>query len=263
MASNINGTFTMLEASRAWRSGRTGAFRFLHISTDEVFGSLDTLDPPFSEATPYAPNSPYAASKAAADHLVRAWGETYGLPVLTTNCSNNYGPWQFPEKLIPLMILNGIEGSEMPIYGTGRNVRDWLHVEDHADAVWSVLQNGSPGRTYNVGGNAELENISVVRRICDRLDERLPDSGERRRLITHVRDRAGHDARYAIDATRIRRELGWRPSRSFDRGLSQTVDWYIENTDWWKRIRAKRYDGRRLGVASEGPDPADGQLAAV
>ena len=253
LTSNVNGTFTMLEAAREWWSGRKGKHRFLHISTDEVYGSLGPVEPAFTEKTPFAPNSPYAASKAAADHLVRAWGHTYGLPVLTTNCSNNYGPWQFPEKLIPLMILNGVEGKDMPIYGNGRNVRDWLHVDDHADAVWTVLQKGQTGETYNVGGNSELQNIEVVRRICDRLDERAPAAGDRRRLIRHVPDRAGHDARYAVDASRIRRDLGWRPSRSFDRGLAQTVDWYLENTEWWKMIRAQRYDGRRLGTQANQP----------
>ncbi len=251
LESNVTGTFTMLDAAREWWAGRKGTQRFVHISTDEVYGSLGPVDPAFTEQTPFAPSSPYAASKAAADHLVRAWGHTYGLPVLTTNCSNNYGPWQFPEKLIPLMILSGVEEREMPVYGHGRNVRDWLHVEDHADAVWTVLQNGVTGQTYNVGGNSELQNIDVVRRICDRLDERAPGAGDRRRLIRHVPDRAGHDARYAVDAGRIRRELGWRPTRSFDRGLAQTVDWYLENTEWWKTIRAQSYDGRRLGVAKD------------
>ena len=263
MESNVNGTFTMLEAARAHWAGRKGDFRFLHISTDEVYGSLDALAPPFTEASQYAPNSPYAASKAAADHLVRAWGETYGLPVLTTNCSNNYGPWQYPEKLIPLMILKGIEGREMPVYGNGRNIRDWLHVDDHADAVLAVLGHGSIGRTYNIGGNSELENISVVRSICDRLDERLPGGGGRRRLIRHVADRAGHDARYAIDAGLIRRELGWMPSRSFERGLANTVDWYIENSDWWKQIRANSYDGHRLGSIKPAAPPPDEHRAAV
>lgn len=261
--SNVTGTFRMLEAARSHWAGRKGDFRFLHISTDEVYGSLDAMAPPFTESSPYAPNSPYAASKASADHLVRAWGETYGLPVLTTNCSNNYGPWQFPEKLIPLMILNGIENREMPVYGNGRNIRDWLHVEDHADAVWAVLNKSAPGRTYNIGGNSELENISVVRRICDRLDERLPGCGGRRHLIRHVADRAGHDARYAIDAGLIRRELGWMPSQSFERGLASTVDWYIENTEWWKQIRTKSYDGHRLGTGNPATSPTDEQMAAV
>ena len=237
-AANVTGTYSLLEAARSYCSGnRVGTFRLLHVSTSEVYGSLDRVDAPHDEGDAYAPETPYAATKAAADHLVRAWGQSYALPVQTMNCSNIYGPWQFPDRLIPLMILNALEERQMPIHGTGRALRDWLHVDDLADAVWTVLRKGGPGEIFNVAGNAELENIEVVRRICDRVDERFPGSGDRRRLIHHLPEREACATRHAVDAGRIRRELGWRPSRSFDRGLSQTVDWYIENTVWWRRIR--------------------------
>jgi len=254
LASNVTGTFCMLEAARTWWSGRKGGHRFHHISTDEVYGSLGPRDPAFTEATAYAPSSPYAASKAAADHLVRAWGRTYGLPVVVTNCSNNYGPWQFPEKLIPLMILNGIEGKPLPIYGTGRNIRDWLHVDDHATAVLAVLERGTEGETYNVGGDCEVANLAVVNIICAALDRHFPDAAPHERLVRHVTDRAGHDARYAVDTARLRRELRWRPARNFAEGLAETVEWYLAHRDWWQAIRQTRYDGARLGRVAERAD---------
>jgi dTDP-glucose 4,6-dehydratase len=247
---NVLGTFALLEAARAWTAGRKGEFRFLHVSTDEVYGSLGPADPPFSETTAYAPNSPYAASKAAADHLVRAWGETYGLPVLTTNCSNNYGPWQFPEKLIPLMIAAAVDGAALPVYGSGENVRDWLHVEDHARALRLVLERGATGRSYNIGGGAERSNVEVVRRICALMDGHFPARAPHDRLIRFVADRPGHDRRYAIDAARIRRELGWRPAHAFEDGLAATVAWYLANEPWWRDIRTGRYSGARLGLAA-------------
>lgn len=258
---NITGTFTLLEAARAFWEGRDGTFRFLHVSTDEVFGSLSLKAPAFIESSPYAPNSPYSASKAASDHLVRAWGETYGLPVLTTHCSNNYGPWQFPEKLIPLMAINGIEGRMMPIYGSGLNVRDWVHVDDHADAVIRVLEGGRCGETYNIGGKSERQNIDVVRQICRALDSRLPASVPRERLIRHVPDRAGHDRRYAVNTAKIKRELDWVPSRDFEGGLDETIAWYLDNRTWWEEIRAQRYAGQRLGRGLA-PEPM-GALTAV
>ena len=247
---NILGTFSLLEAARAWVAGRRGEFRFLHVSTDEVFGSLGPHDPAFSETTPYAPNSPYSASKAAADHLVRAWGETYGLPVVTTNCSNNYGPWQFPEKMIPVMVTAAFDGADMPVYGTGENVRDWLHVEDHARALRLVLAHGVTGESYNIGGDAERTNIEVVRRICALMDGHNADHAPHGRLIRFVTDRPGHDRRYAIDAQKIRRELGWRPRYAFEDGLANTVAWYLANEPWWRAIRAGRYSGARLGLAT-------------
>jgi len=253
---NVVGTYTLLDATLAyWRTldpdGRQ-RFRFQHISTDEVFGSLGPTGK-FTEHTPYAPNSPYSASKAASDHLVRAWHHTYGMPVLTTNCSNNYGPYHFPEKLIPLVIIRALRGEPLPIYGKGENVRDWLHVEDHAEALTLVLQQGQPGESYNVGGDSERRNVEVVRAICRLLDEMLPDSPHRphERLIQFVTDRPGHDARYAIDASKIRRELGWRPRHSFDQGLRETVRWYIRNRSWWERVMSGAYRGERLGLASE------------
>ncbi|GMG81092.1 dTDP-glucose 4,6-dehydratase [Paralimibaculum aggregatum] len=249
MATNIMGTFALLEAARAWWQGRPGEHRFHHISTDEVFGSLGAADPAFRETTPYAPNSPYSASKAASDHLVRAWGETYGLPVVTSNCSNNYGPWQFPEKLIPVMLIAGVEGRPLPVYGTGENMRDWLFVEDHARALRLVLEKGAVGRSYCVGGNAERSNIAVVRAICAHLDQRRPEHAPHERLISFVTDRPGHDARYAIDATRIRAELGWEPQESFETGLARTLDWYLAERDWWQGIRNRRYGGERLGLS--------------
>ncbi|MXN67198.1 dTDP-glucose 4,6-dehydratase [Stappia sp. GBMRC 2046] len=250
---NIVGTSCLLEAARHYWSGlpasRKGAFRFHHVSTDEVYGSLGP-DGAFRETTPYAPNSPYSASKAAADHLVRAWHHTYGLPTLITNCSNNYGPRQFPEKLIPLMVLNGLEGKPLPVYGKGENVRDWLFVEDHADALWQVLNKGQPGEVYNIGGEAERTNIDVVREICELLDQSIPTARPRRELIAFVADRPGHDARYAMDISRIGAKLGWSPRHSFEEGLEKTVTWYLDNRDWWKSIRSGRYSGARLGLSA-------------
>lgn len=252
--SNVVGTFTLLEAARRHLArlpaGRAERFRFQHISTDEVFGSLGP-DGAFVETTAYDPSSPYSATKAASDHLVRAWGRTYGLPVLVTNCSNNYGPYQFPEKLIPLMILNGLEGWPLPVYGTGGNIRDWLYVEDHAEALLAVLARGRTGETYNVGGGAERTNLAVVEAICAALDHLRPHSPWRphRQLIRFVADRPGHDARYAIDAGKIMTELGWRPSESFETGLARTVGWYLDNPGWWQPLRS-RYDGGRLGLST-------------
>ncbi len=252
---NVTGTYTLLEATLAhWRTLDEAArarFRFQHISTDEVFGSLGATGR-FAETTPYAPNSPYSASKAASDHLVRAWHHTYGLPTLATNCSNNYGPYHFPEKLIPLVILRALGGESLPVYGKGENVRDWLHVEDHAEALTLVLRKGRPGETYNVGGDSERRNIDVVRAICALLDEMLPTSPNRphERLIRFVTDRPGHDARYAIDATKIQTELGWRPRHSFDSGLSETVRWFLDNRPWWERVMSGAYRGERLGLST-------------
>ncbi|RME06984.1 MAG: dTDP-glucose 4,6-dehydratase [Anaerolineae bacterium] len=237
---NVMGTFTLLEAARTvWGNRRD--VRFHHISTDEVYGSLAPDDPPFSETTPYAPNSPYAASKAASDHLVRAYGHTYGLPVTITNCSNNYGPYQFPEKLIPLMLLNALEGKPLPVYGDGQQVRDWLYVEDHCEAIWLVLRRGAPGETYNIGGDNQPANLAIVRQLCALLDERFPDSPHTPHadLITHVRDRPGHDRRYAMDIRKIRTELGWRPRHTLSEGLRKTVDWYLANQDWVEAIRQR------------------------
>ncbi len=246
---NVTGTYTLLEAARAWweGQGRPETFRFHHVSTDEVYGTLGETGL-FTEETPYAPNSPYSASKAASDHLVRAWGETYGLPVVVTNCSNNYGPYHFPEKLIPVVILNAIEGRGIPVYGQGRNVRDWLFVEDHARALLLVLQKGRVGETYNIGGNAEARNIDLVRRLCAILDREHPETAPHERLITFVADRPGHDLRYAIDASKIRRELGWEPSVTLDEGLERTVRWYLDNRDWWQAIRARGHRMQRLGL---------------
>lgn len=252
---NIIGTFSLLDASlEYWRglsSDRSGRFRFQHISTDEVFGSLGPVGL-FREETPYAPNSPYSASKAGADHLVRAWRETYGLPTLVTNCSNNYGPYHFPEKLIPLIILNAIEGRPLPVYGKGENVRDWLYVEDHAAALILVANSGQVGESYNVGGRSERRNIEVVESICTILDEVLPRArGSYRDLISFVDDRPGHDLRYAIDCSKIERELGWRPEETFETGLRKTVLWYLTNQDWWRAIRSGAYRGERLGRLSQ------------
>ena len=249
---NVEGTYCLLEASLAhWRHlppERAARFRFHHVSTDEVFGSLGP-EGLFSETTPYRPNSPYSASKAASDHLVRAWYETFGLPALVSNCSNNYGPYQFPEKLIPLVILKALHGEPIPVYGDGGNVRDWFHVEDHARALHTILSRAPAGATYNLGGAAERTNLDVVRAICRLLDEALPDSPHRphERLITFVADRPGHDRRYAMDDSRIRRDLGWRPRESFDSGLRRTVLWFLDNRWWWEPIRAQRYRGERLG----------------
>lgn len=251
---NLVGTFTLLEAARDYWQALSGEakarFRFHHISTDEVFGSLGP-EGRFSEETPYRPNNPYSASKAGADHLARAWHRTYGLPVVTTNCSNNYGPWQFPEKLVPLMILNALEGKALPVYGTGGNVRDWLYVGDHAAALFLVLRQGRVGETYNIGGGEERSNAETVRLLCRILDEELPGSPHRphERLIAFVEDRPGHDLRYAMDDAKLRRELGWRPSESLESGLRKTVRWYLDNRDWWEPIRTGRYRGERLGRA--------------
>ncbi len=250
---NVVGTFELLEAAyHYWRElpqDERRAFRFLHVSTDEVYGSLGPTGK-FTETTAYRPNSPYSASKAASDHLVRAYHHTYGLPTLTTNCSNNYGPYQFPEKLIPLMILNAVEGKPLPVYGVGLNVRDWLYVADHCRAIERVLAAGRPGEVYNIGGNSEKTNLEVVHTICHLLDELLPDSPYRphNRLITFVADRPGHDLRYAIDAGKIQRELGWMPEESFETGLAKTVLWYLNNQDWCRRVTAGSYRRQRLGV---------------
>ena len=244
---NVHGTFVLLEQARKYWSELNpldkNRFRFLHVSTDEVYGSLGKDDPAFSETTAYAPNSPYAASKAASDHLARAYHHTWGLPVLTTNCSNNYGPFQFPEKLIPLVTLNALEGKRLPVYGDGMNVRDWLFVEDHCSAIRAVLEKGLVGGTYNIGGNSERTNIDVVTTICDLVDEMSPDAGRapRRRLISFVEDRPGHDRRYAIDAGKLSRELGWRPAEHFESGLRKTVRWYLDHADWVDSVRTGAY----------------------
>jgi len=243
---NITGTFELLEAVRAWLTGLDNpvrkAFRFLHVSTDEVYGSLGDSDPAFHESTPYAPNSPYAASKAASDHLVRAYHHTYGLPTLTTNCSNNYGPYQFPEKLIPLMILNALEGKALPVYGDGRNVRDWLYVADHCAAIRQVLARGRLGETYNIGGNSEKRNVDVVKTVCVILDELRPrQKGCYAEQVRFVADRPGHDRRYAIDARKIGTELGWTPACGFEEGIRRTVQWYLDHPDWIGRARSGSY----------------------
>ncbi len=242
---NVVGTFSLLEQVRAYWEGLSGErrarFRLLHVSTDEVYGSLGPRDPAFTETTPYAPNSPYSASKAASDHLVRAYHHTYGLPVLTTNCSNNYGPFQFPEKLIPLMVLNGLEGKPLPVYGDGANVRDWLYVEDHCRAIRTVLESGVPGETYNIGGAAERSNIDVVKAICALLDRLSPRAGRHEQLIRFVTDRPGHDRRYAMDSSKLSRELGWSPRESFETGLERTVRWYLEHMDWVRGVRSGDY----------------------
>jgi dTDP-glucose 4,6-dehydratase len=245
---NVVGTFSLLEEARAWWQALPGnerkAFRFLHVSTDEVYGSLGAADPAFTEQTPYAPNSPYAASKAASDHLVRAYHHTYGLPTLTTNCSNNYGPFQFPEKLIPLMIHNALAGKRLPVYGDGANVRDWLYVLDHCDAVRLVLERGKLGETYNIGGAAEKKNLDVVRTLCALLDEARPRAqGRYADLIEFVTDRPGHDRRYAMDAGKLARELGWRPKESFETGLAKTVRWYLDNRAWVEEVTSGAYRG--------------------
>ena len=253
---NVVGTFTVLETALAyWKAlpaDRKAAFRLLHISTDEVYGSLGD-EGLFTETTPYDPRSPYSASKAASDHLVSAWGHTHGLPVLITNCSNNYGPYHFPEKLIPLVILNALAGKPLPVYGDGSNIRDWLYVEDHAAALLLVLRKGRLGETYNVGGRNERTNLQVVHAICDTLDRLAPDAaiGPRRDLITYVQDRPGHDRRYAIDATKLETELGWRAAETFETGLARTIQWYLDRSDWWRPLQA-RYAGQRLGLAAKG-----------
>ena len=248
---NVVGTFTLLEAARAYWNGLSASgkaqFRFVHVSTDEVYGSLGD-EGLFHEDTPYDPSSPYSASKAASDHLAIAWQRTYGLPVIVSNCSNNYGPFHFPEKLIPLIILNALEGKPLPVYGKGANIRDWLYVEDHARALHLIAEKGQPGRTYNVGGRNERRNIDVVRRICQIMDAMRPKNYPHEQLIAYVDDRPGHDARYAIDATRLERELGWKAREEFDSGIEKTVAWYLDNTWWWQPLRESVYDGARLGM---------------
>jgi len=248
---NVLGTHTLLETARAYWTGlskpRAQAFRFLHVSTDEVYGSLGA-EGAFCETTAYDPSSPYSASKAAADHLASAWHRTFGLPVVISNCSNNYGPYHFPEKLIPLVLLNALDGKQLPVYGDGANVRDWLYVEDHARALHVILTRGRIGEKYNVGGGNERTNLAVVESICDLLDEIIPDGQSRRRLITFVRDRPGHDHRYAIDATKLKTELGWRAQETFESGLATTVRWYLDNRAWWEPLRKGVYAGERLGL---------------
>jgi len=248
---NVVGTFTLLEAARAYLAGtgrpKAGDFRLVHVSTDEVYGSLGA-EGLFTEETPYDPSSPYSATKAASDHLAKAWHRTYGLPVIVSNCSNNYGPYHFPEKLIPLMILAALDGKPLPVYGAGDNVRDWLYVEDHARALALILQKGRPGETYNIGGRNEQRNIDVVRRICSLMDALNPSGGPHERLITFVADRPGHDQRYAIDADKLERELGWRAQETFESGIEKTVAWYLERRDWWEPLRDKVYGGERLGL---------------
>jgi len=251
---NIVGTYTLLEVARAYWNGLDAesrdAFRFHHISTDEVYGDLEGPEGLFTEETSYAPSSPYSASKASSDHLVRAWQRTYGLPTLITNCSNNYGPYHFPEKLIPLMILNALEGKALPVYGKGQQVRDWLYVEDHARALYKVVTEGEVGETYNIGGHNEKQNIEVVNTICALLDELAPSQhSPYANLITYVADRPGHDLRYAIDASKIERELGWRPEETFDSGIRKTVQWYLDNLEWCRRVQDGSYQRERLGTA--------------
>ena len=252
---NVVGTFVMLDAARQYYaslpSNRRDAFRFHHVSTDEVFGALSPDDPPFTETTPYDPRSPYSASKAASDHLVRAWHHTYGVPTIVSNTVNNYGPWQFPEKLIPLVTLNAFEGKPLPVYGDGSNRRDWLFVDDHAEALARVLLHGSPGATYAIGARQPRSNLDVVRAICAHLDHRHPDpAGSRERLIHFVTDRPGHDFRYEMDPSRAEAALDWRATHDFEAGLARTVDWYLQNRAWWQGVRAKRYAGQRLGTAA-------------
>jgi dTDP-glucose 4,6-dehydratase len=253
---NVVGTFNLLEAARAYWKGRSQAaqstFRFLHVSTDEVFGSLALEDPAFSETTPYSPNSPYSASKASSDHLVRAYFHTYGLPTLITNCSNNYGPYQFPEKLIPLMILNALEGKPLPVYGDGQNIRDWLFVEDHCRAISLVAQKGKPGETYNVGGAAERTNLWLVQQLCQILDELLPNSAyaPHLNLVKYVTDRPGHDRRYAINFSKLNQELGWSPQENIESGLRKTVQWYLDHLDWCEAVTSQNYERERLGLTA-------------
>jgi dTDP-glucose 4,6-dehydratase len=266
---NVIGTVRLLQAAQSFRLAlpeqERNTFRLHHISTDEVFGALGPEDPPFSRTTPYNPHSPYAASKAAADHFVRAWGDTYGLPIVVSNCTNNYGPYHFPEKLIPLVIIKALRGEALPVYGRGENVRDWLHVEDHAEALVAVVERGRAGSTYLIGGGAERRNIDVVRqiaRLVDEMAEPLPDGRSRTDLITFVADRPGHDHRYAIDTKETERELGWRPSRRFETGLRETVAWFLANRDWWEPI-SRRYRGERLGSPPENDGEPAGQSARL
>jgi dTDP-glucose 4,6-dehydratase len=248
---NVVGTFTLLEVARAYLHAYKGAckenFRFVHVSTDEVYGSLGEFGL-FTEKSPYDPSSPYSATKAASDHIAKAWHRTYGIPVIVSNCSNNYGPYQFPEKLIPLTVLNALEGLPLPVYGNGSNIRDWLYVDDHARALGIILEKGSPGMTYNVGGRNERRNIDVVNQICACMDQQLSSQGRHGRLITYVADRPGHDQRYAIDASKLETELGWRAQETFETGIQKTVRWYLENTDWWQPLRETVYRGERLGL---------------
>jgi len=248
---NIHGTYTLLEAARSAWQGERDTCRFLHVSTDEVYGSLEPGDAPFTELTPYAPNSPYSASKAASDHLVRAWFHTYGLPVLTTNCSNNYGPYQFPEKLIPLVIMNALEGKPLPVYGDGKNIRDWLYVEDHCRGIDVVLSQGVPGETYNIGGCNEWTNVDIVKRVCQTLDTLYPGDNPRETLITYVKDRPGHDRRYAIDSGKLMQSLGWAPEHRFEDGIVKTIEWYLENSGWVGRVCSgdyRRYYRQQYGI---------------
>ncbi|MCW8306893.1 dTDP-glucose 4,6-dehydratase [Acidiphilium sp. PA] len=252
---NITGTFILLEAARTYWSAlpepRKSAFRFHHISTDEVFGALEASDPPFTETTPYDPRSPYSASKAASDHLVRAWHHTYGMPTIVSNTTNNYGPWQFPEKLIPLVLLNALDGKPLPVYGDGSNMRDWLFVDDHAEALALIALNGTPGATYAIGARQPRTNLDVVTTICRILDEKIPDpAGPRSRLIRFVTDRPGHDFRYEIDPTTSETALHWHATHNFETGIARTIDWYLGHTAWWQPIRAARYAGQRLGTAA-------------
>ena len=259
IATNIIGTFNLLEAARQYYLGLDSStqqqFRFHHISTDEVYGDLEGEDDLFVETTPYAPSSPYSATKASSDHLVRAWGRTYGLPIVVTNCSNNYGPYHFPEKLIPHIILNALQGKSLPIYGDGQQIRDWLYVEDHAKALVKVVTEGTVGETYNIGGHNEKTNLSVVEAICELLEELAPNKPDGvahyRDLISFVKDRPGHDARYAIDGSKIKRELGWIPEQTFETGLRKTVQWYLDNQDWWRRVMSGAYQLERLGAENE------------
>ena len=257
---NVVGTFTLLEAARGYYAGLSGekkaAFRFHHVSPDEVFGALEHDDPPFTETTPYDPRSPYSATKAASDHLVRAWHHTYGLPTLVSNTCNNYGPWQFPEKLIPLVTLNALEGKELPVYGDGSNMRDWLYVDDHASALVAVAERGRPGETYAIGGRQPRTNLQVVKAICAHLDRVSPDpAGPRERLIRFVTDRPGHDFRYEIDPSAAEAALGWKAPHDFETGLARTIDWYLANRAWWEGVRAARYAGQRLGTTQVGTKP--------
>ena len=254
LETNVHGTLRLLQSARLYHKSldmeKAHIFRFLHVSTDEVYGSLDAQDPAFSETTPFAPNSPYAATKASSDHLVRAYQHTYHLPTLTTNCSNNYGPYQFPEKLIPLMILNALEGKDLPIYGDGMNIRDWLYVEDHCRAISTVLENGVTGETYNIGGNCEKQNIQIVDTICEILDKIHPrmDGKSYKKQKMFVTDRPGHDRRYAIDSSKIAHQLGWKPKETFETGIKKTINWYLENLDWCTQIAEKTYQRERLGL---------------
>ncbi|MDZ7753981.1 MAG: dTDP-glucose 4,6-dehydratase [Gammaproteobacteria bacterium] len=252
---NVHGTFTLLDVARTlWAEDPN--CRFLHVSTDEVYGSLGPDDPPFTERTPYAPNSPYSASKAASDHLVRAYHHTYGLPVVTTNCSNNYGPYQFPEKLIPLVILNALEGKPLPVYGDGKNIRDWLYVEDHCSGIDAALHRGRVGETYNIGGNNEIHNIDIVRTVCRLLDDKVPADRPREELITFVKDRPGHDRRYAIDATKTATELAWEPAHGFTGGIDKTVDWYLAHRPWCEAVRNETYQRYYAQQYGGGGNPA-------